>query len=73
MSGLGISLNTGIFVMSLANVRILDDSAGNCVGARKLGWNTVHLVEGGKSSSEQDSQVRIQRLEELVGIWPEFF
>ncbi|KAJ5234408.1 uncharacterized protein N7469_003576 [Penicillium citrinum] len=66
-------VEAGLGVGDVEKCFFVDDSVGNCVGAREFGWNAVHLVEGGKSSSEFDSQARIQRLEELVGIWPDFF
>ncbi|KAJ5987868.1 Haloacid dehalogenase-like hydrolase-domain-containing protein [Penicillium waksmanii] len=52
----------------------VDDSFGNCVGAKSFGWTACHLVETGLPIPEsQASQHRIQHLEELTCIWPDFF
>ncbi|KAJ5739923.1 Pyrimidine 5-nucleotidase [Penicillium manginii] len=60
--------------MREAGVDDVDDSFGNCVGAKSFGWTACHLVESGLPVPEsQASQHRIRHLEELSCIWPDFF
>ncbi|KAM3423765.1 hypothetical protein BST61_g1169 [Cercospora zeina] len=52
----------------------VDDSAINCVGGKKYGLKTVHLVEEGtKSPPEPTCDHQIQDLEELRALFPEVF
>lgn len=52
----------------------LDDSYGNVVGAKKLGWASVHLVEEGLPVPRTPaSEYQIRHLEELRNIFPQFF
>ncbi|PPJ49828.1 hypothetical protein CBER1_03337 [Cercospora berteroae] len=52
----------------------VDDSAINCVGGKKYGLKTVHLVEEGtKSPPEPACDHQIKDLEELRGLFPEVF
>ncbi|KAI0020575.1 pyrimidine 5'-nucleotidase [Xylariomycetidae sp. FL0641] len=56
------------------NCYFVDDSAPNCVTAKKIGWTAAHLVEEGLPvPAEQASQYQIRHLEELRDIWPQFF
>lgn len=55
---------------------ISDDSALNCVAAKKLGWSVAHLVEeSGKYTQPADSNtpIRISHLKELKDVFPQFF
>ncbi|KAI1497712.1 pyrimidine 5'-nucleotidase [Biscogniauxia marginata] len=57
-----------------ADCYFVDDSHGNCVGAQKIGWTTVHLVEEGLPVPPTPaSQYQIRHLEELRDIFPQFF
>lgn len=53
---------------------LLDDSAINAAGATKLGWTAAHLVEPGVTApAAKVSKYQISNLEELRGIFPQFF
>ncbi|KFY25634.1 hypothetical protein V493_04542 [Pseudogymnoascus sp. VKM F-4281 (FW-2241)] len=52
----------------------VDDSALNCREAQRLGWKTVHLVEPSVTSPPQQvCKYQVANLEELRGIFPQFF
>ncbi|KAI1386183.1 pyrimidine 5-nucleotidase [Hypoxylon trugodes] len=52
----------------------VDDSYGNIVGAKNLGWTSVHIVEEGLPVPETPaSQYQIRHLEELRNVFPQFF
>jgi pyrimidine and pyridine-specific 5'-nucleotidase len=52
----------------------IDDSALNCRKAQQLGWTTVHLVEPSVTSPPQQvCKYQVAALEELRGIFPQFF
>lgn len=66
-------------VRSIAGVEIAtntlpDDNYGNCVGAKEIGWTAAHLVEEGLQVPRTPaSQHQIRHLQELRGIFPQFF
>lgn len=61
-------------VVDPTNCYYVDDSALNCVGGKKYGLKTVHLVEEGSSSpSEPACDHQIKHLEELRALFPEVF
>ncbi|CAK7263949.1 Putative suppressor of disruption of TFIIS [Sporothrix epigloea] len=52
----------------------VDDSYGNCKGAKDFGWTAVHLVEEGVSLPQTPaSQFQIRSLDELRTIFPDCF
>ncbi|PVH68746.1 pyrimidine 5-nucleotidase [Cadophora sp. DSE1049] len=52
----------------------VDDSAANCAKAEHLGWEVAHVVEEGiQAPKEYICKARIQHLEELRGLFPQFF
>jgi pyrimidine and pyridine-specific 5'-nucleotidase len=52
----------------------VDDSGVNCKGAEERGWCGVHLVEPGlKEPEEKMGKHQIRGLEELRGLFPQFF
>ncbi|KAF4126777.1 pyrimidine and pyridine-specific 5'-nucleotidase [Geosmithia morbida] len=52
----------------------VDDSYQNCVQAKELGWNTVHLVEEELPVPEKPaSQYQIRNILEIRTIFPQFF
>jgi pyrimidine and pyridine-specific 5'-nucleotidase len=52
----------------------VDDSAANCREAEKLEWTTVHFLEEYiKAPEEYVCRHRVEKLEELRGLFPEFF
>lgn len=51
-----------------------DDSGLNCKAAQSLGWTVAHLVEPSlPSPAEPASKYQISDLEELRGLFPQFF
>ncbi|KAI1403396.1 pyrimidine 5-nucleotidase [Hypoxylon fuscum] len=56
------------------NCYFVDDSYANAEGAEKLGWASVHLVEEGLPlPASPASKHQVRHLEELRGIFPQFF
>ncbi|KAL8994463.1 MAG: hypothetical protein Q9169_005572 [Polycauliona sp. 2 TL-2023] len=52
----------------------VDDSYQNCHHAQKRGWTATHLVESTEPEPEvQAAQHQVKDLEELRGIFPQFF
>lgn len=52
----------------------VDDSFINCQKAEELGWNTVHLLEGGPSAStSKPCKQQIHSIQELRNIFPQLF
>jgi len=52
----------------------VDDSALNCSKAEELGWTTVHLAEEAEAvAAGKPCKYQIRHLEELRGIFPQFF
>ncbi|KAJ9223554.1 hypothetical protein DTO271D3_1634 [Paecilomyces variotii] len=52
----------------------VDDSALNCEHSQARGWTTVHLVEPGFALPEvPPSKYTVRSLEELRGLFPQFF
>jgi len=53
----------------------VDDSAINCEGAVKFGWEKVaHFVEGGLKEPEvMAGRWTVRTLDELKGVWPQLF
>ncbi|KAI0111958.1 pyrimidine 5-nucleotidase [Daldinia grandis] len=52
----------------------VDDSFPNAQGAQNLGWTSVHIVEEGLPvPASPASKYQIRHLEELRGIFPQFF
>lgn len=61
-------------VVDPTNCYYVDDSALNCVGGKKYGLKTVHLVEEGSSSPPEPAcDHQIKHLEELRALFPEVF
>ncbi|KAF3067434.1 hypothetical protein GL218_08674 [Daldinia childiae] len=52
----------------------VDDSFVNAQGAQNLGWTSVHIVEEGLPvPASPASKYQIRHLEELRGVFPQFF
>ncbi|KAI1646062.1 pyrimidine 5-nucleotidase [Daldinia loculata] len=52
----------------------VDDSFANAQGAQNLGWTSVHIVEEGLPvPASPASKYQIRHLEELRGVFPQFF
>lgn len=53
---------------------IADDSSSNAKGATEFGWTAVHLVEPSEELPKEPASAHtIRSLEELRGIFPDFF
>ena len=52
----------------------VDDSRLNCTAARARGWGVVWKAEEGDDLPEGEKELRgVRKLEDLRGIWPDFF
>ncbi|KAK5157211.1 HAD-like domain-containing protein [Cryomyces antarcticus] len=62
-------------IVDVKDCYFVDDSARNTRGAQDLGWTAVHLVEPDEPAPPQQraAQYQISSLEELRGIFPQFF
>ena len=61
-------------IKAVKDCYFVDDSAINATGAEKFGWSSVHLVEpNDKPPAKSASRHQIRHLEELRGLFPQFF
>jgi len=59
-------------VLRAADAYFVDDSALNCRFAKQRGWRVVHKLEEGDADSGVGDH-RVRSLEELRGLFPQFF